>query len=413
MGISKKSSTEDQTNAALDEALRSSPLVNGNIVSMPSVDEGLGFLFDNDKFPIKRDAIVQIRKVEESCRQNNMDFKLNRAIVFLIPTKSYIPIRDRYAATILKPHKKKRQLSSFNSVMIRHYMPTLKLRSYTSSLGLTYFLVVVGDLGLGGKDIATVNNLRAYYDQAIDAVNDVIQGYKVIPGTHNHRISPITSMYSPDMTKVGLYDLNKRNWLEISSVSMNNHSYADIGFSLPMTQQQLDYFANSHVSVVQGSTYAIYLNTKIQRAYDARCLGDEEGAIILADNYTELVFRFFLFKLLILKGLARNAAIKELESRISMNSLVNELAKQLGFTVVKFKDEILFDAWEKQCRDKRNSLWHSIEGVDVDDRVSLNAVKSSVATVRGLCLILNNQYPELISDTGWLENAAWLADMLK
>ncbi len=394
---------------------QNSPITKGgNELIVSSIDEALGVIMDVDHRSYKQDIRSQVLGLHKYLKLNKIQIPQSRCLTFVVPLKTYISIPEKYnAATVILNQKKNGLTKSYGIVRIRNHEPTLSVGKAEIKMKLSYLVVTFTDDTVGGNKIDDIKDLAAQYRKAISYANNLIDSYKSTPGIHLHRLNNVSPLSQPDLTAIALYDLNKQRCIDIKSRLLTDHMVGDLAFAHDMDQQQIDFFRNLHALNEFKQTFSTKLISKMQSAYDSRCLGRFNEAVIIADNVIELTFRYFIYLLTLHEGKTEKEALQASRKQIKMEYLFKDLANKLKVSHGQLRKDIEYKKWENSCRNVRNRLGHRIDATDVDNDLSYRAVNSSVRLLERLCKIVEAKVPNLVQDTNLLTSATWLVDMIE
>src|SRR5690606_18648942 len=88
------------------------------------------------------------------------------------------------------------------------------------------------------------------------------------------------------------------------------------------------------------------------------CFGNDDEAIILADNFTELTLGYIYCQAKLAQGLRYEEGVSLYAEFKSISDLVSGLAEIVGYSNTKFKKDAEFDKWYSKCRLVRNDIAH-------------------------------------------------------
>lgn len=388
----------------------------GDEVAVPSIKDALPLLrlhlevkFDE----IVREQLSEIKRV--ALRHGFANLSPKRTVTFLIPLTAYIPLPKPYNAAVLgKTNHSKHCVEEFTCVRVEDYLPRIKVKEGTL-LKLSYVVVTIGRQKNGTINInlEKQENLYEIYRQAIEAVNKVIDAYKATPMRHNHLLQPITQLGSPGKVYALVANTKHANIKSQKEIDIHGHLMGEMFASRKMEADELSIFAEIHTRNSFGDGFPLRLVKKLNEAIDARCMGRNESAIMLADLYAEQAMSYWLYRILQEKGIAEADAIKGSRGFKEVTKLKNNLAKELGFDQTVFDKLIKYNRWYQQCREKRNSLAHDFQFTGSSEQMSYEAVQESARLIKIIAQEAAEKYPNLYKDGQIFWASTWMLEKIK
>jgi hypothetical protein len=388
----------------------------GDEMAIPSIKDALPFLKiheDVDFQTIIRQQYVEIGNTAKQFKVSKINS--SRAITFIIPLMSYIPLPKPYTAvTIGKLNMSKKHLESFNCVRIEDYLPRLSDNDDVL-LKLSYAIVTVCDSAFGviNTKIEQNTNLLEMHNQAIQALNHVIDAYKATPMRHNHLLQPITQLGAPGETYVLVSNTKHGHIMSQQKIDLHEHLFGEIFAARNMAPDELAIFQEIHTRYAFDEGYPLKLVKKLNEAIDARCIGRHESSIVLADLYAEQSMSYWLYRIFLEKGISEVDAKKKSRGFKEITNLKNTLATELGILQSDFDKKINYNRWYQKCRETRNGLSHDFMFAADNNKMSYDAVQESASIIKCIAEISVNKYPNLERDGRIFRASTWMLDRIK
>ena len=377
---------------------------------MPSLIEALGIVGISTAIDLSDLTSEMMKRYQTALKQYKVAIAPKSFIAFIIPLDTFIPLSERYSADILKPSEEgfeEAYLTMVTSIPI-----SVNVADNPIKVRLTIMCVAVGDVSTTTKTIhEQKENLSRLYQEAIERVNKVILGYKVTPFRHNHDLRTVTALNRPSSVRVLRINGITGEILEQESIFMHDYLTRSLMNAKSLTEKEKRSFQFAHVSFSRDQVFAANIVQKIYEAIDARCLGDNTYAVVLADAYVEHVMRYILFRCLQQEGSPDDQAHKELEGIRMMEKLVSRLAQALGTNKSHLKEEVGFTKWNANCRLLRNGITHNFLGGVIDGESSFNAIGDSVNLAIKLTSLAVIKYPLFNDDMQWFSSLQWYIKM--
>jgi hypothetical protein len=390
-------------------------LMVGDQVALPSIHEALPLLNIYKTYDIKKQIEDQFKAIRDSAKELEFgDFTVKNTASFVIPLDSFIALPDPYKATIISQTTDNPKKSFyFTCVTIASYTPRLVLGKTKVLTKISYLVCTIGSEDFDFDSISDMEDILDIYEQAVKAGNAVINAYKITPGRHSHLLQPVSPMSTPSSVDIYLSDFEKGKVVENERIFLNEHLWGDIWQSRNFNETEQENFVSIHYGLGSEPSFPMHLLIRAHEAIDARCMGDDNLAVLLADYFVELCTRYILYKIHLTKGKSEVEAMAAGRRHTKFVLIVDELARELGFAPTRFKEIIGFSIWNQSCRKKRNSITHEVKIITTKPTESFKAVDSSTQLVKSLCGIVNKKYPGAIADTQWLMASTWMTEMMK
>jgi len=388
----------------------------GEEVSIPSIIDALPLLeiYRN----IDLDAIIagQFEGMMSALNDNKLKaLGPKRTVSFFIPLTSFIPLPETYNAAIMdRVNRSKKRVDRFTCVTVKHYYPKLG-HSCEVLLKLSYVIVTIGDTSYGAINTKPERNknINEIYHDAIKAVNKVIDSYKATPMRHNHLLQPITPLGTPGHVYTLIGNTEHGHILNRGVVILHEHLVGELFASRKMDDDEINIFQQIHIRNSLDDALPLRMIKKLNEAIDARCMGRNESAVILADNYTEQAMRYWLYRILIEKGATELEARKRSRGFEKVTMLKNELAKELNYSQSEFDKKIRYARWYQLCRNKRNGLAHDFLYEGDSHQLSYDAVQESASIIKSIAEIAVEKYTNLYQDGRIFWASTWMLDRIK
>lgn len=380
----------------LDAVFENAPgLLDGEDVALPSLAELLGYLklsevIDLDRL-IKHQQVMYKKFNDESKIENSP----RQFIGFIIPLDSYIPLSDNYGANVVYPDAGQ-GISRVSLISIANTPIKVSAGEQDIKWRLTVMFVALGDLKVTGKTIEELGKsgkLFRIYDHAIEAANDAINAYKMTPARHNHDLHPVSVLNRPSSVEVIRFDMDKSDLLEHEHVSMHKNMFLSAQHARKMLDKELENFRNLHLAISGQFRLESVIISKIYQAIDARCVGNEAYAIVLADTYAEHALSYLLFQMLI-PDMGAQKAGEAVEKIQKIDKLVQQLARKLTLTPSELKRQIDYQDWQEKCRYIRNPLTHVFLEQRPSQEQAQEAIDSTINMVYKLVEIVEGKYEQ-------------------
>ena len=386
-------------------------------ITIPSLIDSLPLLKIQENIDFPKIIKGQIDEIKAKLREwNGATVASRRAVTFLIPLTSYLPLPKPYTAAAIDGESLKRnKLGRFTCVRIDDFFPRLG-QNDGLTLKLSYALVTICDTSLGSINPKIENNkhLLKIYEEAIQALNKVIDSYKATPMRHNHLLQPITVLGSPGTVYIAVSNTKYGNVVSQYEVNIHEHLIGEIFAARNMADDELSIFQEIHVKNSFGNGYPLKMVKKLNEAIDARCMGRNEAAILLADLYAEHAMSYWLYRVLMEKGHSEAEAKKGSRGFKEITKLKNGLAKELEIEKADFDKLIKYNRWYQLCREKRNGLTHDFLYIADDPyRISYNAVQESASLIKRIAEKAAEKHPGLYSDGQIFWASTWILEKIK
>ncbi len=384
--------------------------------AIPSIVDILPLLAIEETVKIEDIIKAQYKGVRETSHQLKITkITARKGLSFLVPLTAYIPLPTPYYASLVSKNESTGVVDGFSCVTLDNYNPRIKLGEKNVLLQLSYALITLVSEELNDKDSKLENfpDLHKIYDQALLALNSVINAYKATPWRHSHTLQAQSALGTPGFVHIIFSEFPNPKIIEKGTLGLHDHLMGELFQSRMVDENELNNFRTIHAADSNGDSFPLWLVSKLNEAIDARCNGKDDSAIIFADHYVELSMRFLLYKLLLSKGLANIKARARAKNHNRIDDLVKDLAIELNKSPAKFKNAIQYSVWNQSCRKKRNALNHEIERTRVTPNESFKAVDSSAIMIKEICEIINTLYPGAIQDTQWMIKATWMTNSMR
>ncbi len=384
--------------------------------AIPSIVDILPLLAIEETVKLEDLITAQYKGVSDTIKKLKINkFTAKKGLSFLVPLTAYIPLPTPYYASLVSKDADTEEAIGFTCVTLNNYNPKMKLGDKEVLLQLSYALVTIvsEEFNDTGKKLQEFPSLHKIYDHALLALNSVINSYKATPWRHSHILQTQSALATPGSVHIVYSEFPTAKILEKNTIGLHDHLIGELFQARMVSETELDNFITIHTTDSNGSSFPLWLVSKLNEAIDARCNGKDDSAIIFADHYAELSMRFLLYNILRSKGMAHVSARAKARNHNKIDDLVKALAAELGQSPSNFKKVIQYSAWQQSCRKKRNALNHEIERLKVTPNESFKAVDSSATMISKICEIINKQFPGAPQDTQWMINATWMTESMK
>lgn len=386
-------------------------------ITIPSLIDSLPLLKIQNDIDFSQIIKEQFDEIKAKLQEwSGVTIAGKRAVTFLIPLTSYLPLPKPYTATAIDGESlKKNRLGRFTCVRIDDFFPRLE-QNDGITLKLSYALVTICDASFGSINpkIEKNKHLLKIYEEAIQALNKVIDSYKATPMRHNHLLQPITVLGSPGTVYTAISNTKYDNIVSQCEVNLHEHLVGELFAARNMADDELSIFREIHIKNSFGNGYPLKMVKKLNEAIDARCMGRNEAAILLADLYVEHAMSYWLYRVLIEKGHDEAEAKKGSRGFKEITKLKNKLAKELDLEQADFDKLIKYNRWYQLCREKRNGLTHDFLYIADDPyRISYNAVQESASLIKLIAEKATEKYPGLYSDGQIFWASTWMLERIK
>ena len=113
---------------------------------------------------------------------------------------------------------------------------------------------------------------------------------------------------------------------------------------------------------------------------------------MLADNFVELSLGYLYCEIRIARDEDRITVYEDYSKIKNMHEIWSALVDLLDYeSKTKLRNDIGFDDWMRDCRNKRDDLTHRFLTGNFTGKESLEAIYSSGELIRKLCMIIDNK----------------------
>ena len=363
------------------------------IMPMPSLNEALASQ-DMEKDSQLKDAISKMISFFSDDLEQILEHQKNikcylpdNAVSFIIPLDFYIPLASPYNAVAIRAADDEITYATCVSI-ISKIVPVDE-----SAVKVSYLIATIcsNNASLASKN-ETSKELLKIYEEAISACNNIIASFQAIPARHNHYFHPITCQSAP--SHINYFSFNRKTKKILKKMTLNIHGnvYSEILQCHKLDEQELGFFRNLHLNKSFSDDKIFYLVNKINEAVNTRCFGNNNEAIILADNFVELSLGYLYCEIRIAKKEDRTTVYEEYSKMKTMSEIWDALANLLNYgSKTKLKNDIGFNDWTRDCRNRRDDLTHRFLTGSFTGKESLDAIYSSGELIRKLCTIIDNK----------------------
>ena len=363
------------------------------IMPMPSLNEALASQ-DMEKDSQLKDAISKMINYFSNDLEQILEHQKNikcylpdNAVSFIIPLDFYIPLASPYNAVAIRVANDEITYATCVSI-ISKIVPVGESAVKTSYLIAT---VCSNDASLASKN-ETSKGLLEIYEEAISASNNIIASFQAIPSKHNHYFHSITSQSAP--SRINYFSFSRKTQKILKKMTLNIHGnvYGEILQCHKLDKQELDFFRSLHLNKSFSDDKIFYLINKINEAVNTRCFGNNNEAIVLADNFVELSLGYLYCEIRIARDEDRITVYEDYSKIKNMHEIWSALVDLLDYeSKTKLRNDIGFDDWMRDCRNKRDDLTHRFLTGNFTGKESLEAIYSSGELIRKLCMIIDNK----------------------
>lgn len=363
------------------------------IMPMPSLNEALASQ-DMEKDSQLKDAISKMISYFSDDLEQILEHQKNikcylpdNAVSFIIPLDFYIPLASPYNAVAIRAADDEITYATCVSI-ISKIVPVDE-----SAVKVSYLIATIcsNNASLASKN-ETSKELLKIYEEAISACNNIIASFQAIPSRHNHYFHPITCQSAP--SRINYFSFNRKTKKILKKMTLNIHGnvYSEILQCHKLDEQELGFFRNLHLNKSFSDDKIFYLVNKINEAVNTRCFGNNNEAIILADNFVELSLGYLYCEIRIAKKEDRTTVYEDYSKMKTMSEIWDALANLLNYgSKTKLKNDIGFNDWTRDCRNRRDDLTHRFLTSSFTSKESLDAIYSSGELIRKLCTIIDNK----------------------
>jgi len=363
------------------------------IMPMPSLNEALASQ-DMEKDSQLKDAMFKMINyfsddLEQILKhQKNIKCCLpDNAVSFIIPLDFYIPLASPYNAVAIRLTNDEITYATCVSI-ISKTTPVGESAVKTSYLIST---ICSNGASIASKNEASKEFLKIY-EEAISACNNIIASFQAIPSRHNHYFHSITCQSAPSRINYFSFSRRAKKILKKMTLYIHGNVHGEIFQCHKLDEQELNFFRNLHLNKSFSDDKIFQLVNKINEAVNTRCFGNNNEAIVLADNFVELSLGYLYCEIRIAKEEDCTKVYEDYSKIKSMNEIWDALVNLLSYSSkTKLKNDIGFNDWMRDCRNKRDDLTHRFLTSDFTSKESLEAIYFSGELIRKLCIIIDNK----------------------
>lgn len=393
----------------LKQVLDNAPgLIDDGDIVMPSLSELMGFMKLSEV--ISLDKLIELNKnmYKRFIKEGKLGKAPSEFIGFIIPFDSYVPLPDNYGANMVYPDEKdgalRVALATISSVVLK-----VQAGKNDMKLRISVVLVSLGDFKSTTKKVRELGesgSLNNMYEAAVEVANNAITAYKLTPFRHNHDLKPVSVLNRPSTVEVVRFNIDSGKVSEKEAVTLHRNLYLSVLHARSMTDKELENYRKLHYMLgSQMRTESIMLS-KIYEAIDARCIGQDSYAIVLADTYAEHVMRYVLFQILLIT-MSNEEAGRQLDRLRTMDVLLRDLARNLSMTKKELIKQIKYKQWFKKCRELRNSLTHRFNEHYVTQEDSQIAINETIEMIDKLTRIVETKYDQSVEVMKLFQSLGW------
>lgn len=363
------------------------------ILPMPSLNEALASQ-NMEKDDQLEDAIIKMidyfgNDLEQMLehRKSLKCYLPDNAVSFIIPLDFYIPLASPYNAVAIRAVNDEITYATCVSI-ISKIVPVGE-----SAVKVSYLIATIcSDVASLASKNETSKELLKIYEEAISASNNIIASFQAIPSRHNHYFHSITCQSAPSRINYFSFNRKTKRILKKMTLSVHGNVYSEVLQCHKLDEHELSFFRNLHLNKSFSDDKIFYLVSKINEAVNTRCFGNNNEAIVLADNFVELSLGYLYCEIRIAKKEDRATVYDDYSKIKTMSELWDALVSLLNYgSKTKLRNDIGFDNWMRDCRNKRDDLTHRFLTGSFTGKESLDAIYFSGELIRKLCIIIDNR----------------------
>jgi hypothetical protein len=328
-------------------------------------------------------------------------------IGFFIPLDAYLPLPEPYIAEFIAINEVTKKINYAEINIVTGCEVKVNINDQENQCRLSVIMASISlekDLDLNKVEPEL---LHKAYIHALANVNKIISAYKLTPFRHNHDLSYVNASNRDSDIQVIVFRNGKDPVKQSKSFQMQSNTFASIAHSREMLPQELNYFRISNYELDREKNETYDIVKYLIAAIDANCNGDFEVAVVNADKFTELFMKFLYFHLLLYDNDVETAFAKT-NRPMKIDILIKNIARIISIKPGEFRSKIHAKAWEKKCRDIRNTLNHNFLKYEVKVSTAKEAINASIKLVVELAGMVEGENQETTDALHVFKNLKWL-----